>query len=49
MRKRLRDCLLLLEKLAKEAELSGPVYEDLVQLKSIYSRYQNYLNWLEKP
>jgi MoxR-like ATPase len=49
VRKRLRDCLLLLEKLAKETELSGPVYEDLVQLKSIYSRYQNYLNWLEKP
>ncbi len=27
-------------------ELSGPVYEDLIQLKSIYSRYRNYLHWL---
>jgi MoxR-like ATPase len=27
-------------------ELSGPTYEDLIHLKSIYSRYQNYAQWL---
>jgi len=47
-RKRMRDAHVLLEQLTKKTELSGPVYEDLVQLKSIYSRYQNYLNWLER-
>ena len=30
----------------KKAELSGPVYEDLIHLKSIYSRYRNYGQWL---
>ena len=27
-------------------ELSAPVYEDLIRLKYIYMRYQNYLRWL---
>ena len=29
-----------------KAELSGPIYEDLIHLKSIYSRYRNYAAWL---
>jgi hypothetical protein len=48
VRKRMREVLQQLEKLTRKAELSGPVYEDVIQLKSIYSRYQNYLNWLER-
>lgn len=48
VRKQMGDVFALLERLTKKAELSGPVYEDLVQLKSMYSRYQNYLNWLER-
>ena len=48
VKKRLRDVLVQIEQLTKKTELSGPVYEDLVQLKSIWSRYQNYLNWLER-
>ena len=31
----------------KKNELSGPVYEDLIHLKSMYSRYQNYAHWLK--
>jgi MoxR-like ATPase len=38
----------LMQKLMSESELSGPVYEDLVHLKSIYSRYQNYAQWLKQ-
>ena len=48
VRSRMTSVLSVLSDLSKKTELSGPVYEDLVQLKSIYSRYQNYLNWLEK-
>ncbi|MCC6464877.1 MAG: AAA family ATPase [Planctomycetes bacterium] len=29
-------------------ELSGPAWEDLIHLKSIYSRYRNYTEWLKK-
>ena len=47
-RTRMNQAHQLLESLTKKTELSGPVYEDLIQIKSIYSRYQNYLNWLEK-
>lgn len=32
--------------LCKGGELSAPVYEDLVRLKYIFMRYQNYLRWL---
>lgn len=35
-------------RLVKDSELSGPVYEDLVHLKSMYSRYQNYAQWLRE-
>lgn len=38
----------LINKLMTKQELSGPVYEDLIQLKSIYSRYQNYVHWLRQ-
>ena len=38
----------LLEELVKKHELSGPVYEDLIHLKSMYSRYQNYAHWLKQ-
>ena len=46
VRRRMKEVLQQIETLVKKAELAGPVYEDLVLLKSIYSRYQNYLNWL---
>ena len=36
----------LLSELMTKHELSGPVYEDLIHLKSIYSRYRNYQHWL---
>jgi hypothetical protein len=36
----------LMSKLMTKQELSGPVYEDLIHLKSMYSRYQNYAHWL---
>ena len=32
----------------KKHELSGPVYEDIIHLKSMYSRYQNYAHWLKQ-
>ena len=48
VRKRMADVLQLLERLTQKSELSGAVYEDLIQLKAIYARYQNYLNWLER-
>jgi len=38
----------LLEQLMKKQELSGAVYEDIIQLKSIYSRYNNYAHWLKQ-
>jgi hypothetical protein len=36
----------LMQSLIQSAELSGPVYEDLILLKSMHSRYQNYATWL---
>lgn len=36
----------LLEQLMKKHELSGPVYEDLIQLKALLSRTRNYLHWV---
>jgi MoxR-like ATPase len=44
--KRLRGVAALMKELVEKAELSGPVYEDLIHLKSIYSRYRNYAEWL---
>ena len=38
----------LIEELVKKHELSGPIYEDLVHLKSLHSRYQNYAHWLKQ-
>ena len=38
----------LIEELVRKHELSGPVYEDLVHLKSMHSRYQNYAHWLKQ-
>lgn len=36
----------LISDLMEESELTGPVYEELVQLKALYSRYNNYYQWL---
>ena len=38
----------LIGELVKKHELSGPVYEDIIHLKSMYSRYQNYAHWLKQ-
>jgi MoxR-like ATPase len=32
--------------LMEGSELSGPIYEQVVQLKAIYSRYNNYWHWV---
>jgi MoxR-like ATPase len=44
--KRVGAVTALMKELFEKAELSGPVYEDLILLKSMYSRYQNYASWL---
>jgi MoxR-like ATPase len=44
--KRLGGVTALMKELVTKAELSGAVYEDLIHLKSMYSRYQNYVAWL---
>ncbi len=36
-----------MDKIMKQSELSPPAYEDLIHLKSIYSRYRNYSSWLK--
>ncbi len=38
----------LIDSMMGKTELSGPVYEDLIHLKSMYSRYQNYAQWLKE-
>jgi MoxR-like ATPase len=38
----------LMADLLKKQELSGAVYEDLIQLKSMYSQYLNYSHWLKQ-
>jgi MoxR-like ATPase len=43
--KRMRLIAGLIAKTMKHSELSGPVYEDLIHLKSMYSRYSNYAQW----
>jgi MoxR-like ATPase len=48
VQQRLGQVAKLTEELVKKHELSGPVYEDLVLLKSMYSRYQNYAHWLKR-
>jgi hypothetical protein len=44
-RSRMRVIAGLIAKTMKHSELSGPVYEDLIHLKSMYSRYSNYAQW----
>jgi MoxR-like ATPase len=46
--KRMGQVTALMDQLMKGQELSGPVYEDLVHLKAMHSRYQNYLHWLKQ-
>ncbi|HZI15717.1 MAG TPA: AAA family ATPase, partial [Myxococcus sp.] len=45
---RLAAVTALMSELLKKQELSGPVYEDLIHLKSMYSRYRNYATWLKE-
>ncbi|QSQ11664.1 AAA family ATPase [Myxococcus landrumensis] len=45
--KRLAAVTALMNELLTKQELSGPVYEDLIHLKSMYSRYRNYATWLK--
>lgn len=45
---RLNKVAALLQQLMTKNELSGPIYEDLILLKSMYSRYQNYAQWLKQ-
>ena len=47
-RARIANVTALMQNMMKHNELSGFVYEDLMQLKAIYSRYQNYARWLEE-
>jgi hypothetical protein len=42
---RLGQIAALIRELMSKHELSGPVYEDVIHLKSMYSRYQNYVHW----
>ncbi|NPC73409.1 MULTISPECIES: AAA family ATPase [Corallococcus] len=46
--KRLSAVTVLMNDLMTRQELSGPVYEDLIHLKSLYSRYRNYATWLKE-
>ncbi|MFB6374349.1 MAG: AAA family ATPase, partial [Bradymonadaceae bacterium] len=46
VQQRMRRVQSLISELMADAELTGPVYEALVQLKAIYSRYNNYKKWL---
>lgn len=46
--KRLSAVTALMNELMTRQELSGPVYEDLIHLKSMYSRYRNYATWLKE-
>jgi hypothetical protein len=46
--KRLGQVQGLMQEMMRRSELSGPVYEDLIHLKSMYSRYQNYAQWLKQ-
>ncbi|MBJ6760475.1 AAA family ATPase [Myxococcaceae bacterium JPH2] len=46
--KRLAAVTALMNELLSRHELSGPIYEDLIHLKSMYSRYRNYATWLKE-
>ncbi len=47
-KKRIAQIGQLIEQLMTKSELSGPAYEDIIHLKSMYSRYQNYAHWLQQ-
>ena len=38
----------LMRQFMSKRELSGPVYEELIHLKSMHARYQNYAQWLKQ-
>jgi hypothetical protein len=44
--KRIGAIAALMKDMVGKTELGGAVYEDLIHLKSMYSRYQNYAAWL---
>ncbi len=44
--KRIGTLTAMMKETATKVELSGAVYEDLIHLKSMVSRYQNYATWL---
>ena len=48
VRTRIGRLVAQLQELMRRSELSGPVYEDLIHLKSMISRYQNYAQWLRQ-
>ena len=48
VKKRLGEVAALMKTLSESKELSGSIYELLVQLKSFHSRYQNYALWLQE-
>lgn len=45
---RLAKVTTLLTELMKRSELSAPTYEAVIHLKSLHSRYQNYIHWLRQ-
>lgn len=45
--KRLARISTALRRLVSKKELSGPTYENIIQLKALYSRYSNYIQWLK--
>ncbi len=47
VRNRMSRLQVRISDLMGKAELSGPVYEEIVQLKAMYSRYNNYWHWLK--
>lgn len=46
--RRSKAAAVLIEKRLQKEELSGATYEDLIQLKAIFSRYQNHAQWLRQ-
>jgi MoxR-like ATPase len=45
---RMLDCLGLIRRLHEQVEISGYTYEWVVELKSLFQRYQNYIHWLNR-
>ena len=44
-RRRMDRIQIRISKLMEVGDLSGPIYEQIVQLKAMYSRYNNYWHW----